>query len=69
VAVGRIGAVIGQVLLAATAAALDLTSMFVLLGAFWLIGAVAGGAWWRYGVEGRGRNLEELAAAGSRDHA
>ncbi len=66
VAVGRIGAVIGQVLLAATAAALDLTSMFVLLGAFWLIGAVAGGTWWRFGVEGRGRNLEELAAAGAR---
>lgn len=63
VAVGRVGAVIGQVLLAATAAALNLTSMFVLLGAFWLIGAVAGGTWWRFGVEGRGQNLEQLAGA------
>lgn len=63
VAVGRVGAVIGQVLLATAATAFNLTSMFVLLGAFWLIGAVAGGVWWRYGVEARGQNLEELAAA------
>jgi MFS family permease len=63
VAVGRVGAVIGQVLLAVAATALNLTSMFVLLGAFWLIGAVAGALWWRFGVEGRGRNLEELAVA------
>jgi MFS family permease len=60
VAVGRVGAVVGQVLLAATATALNLTSMFVLLGAFWLIGAGAGGIWWRYGVEARGRSLEDL---------
>ncbi len=63
VGVGRIGAVIGQVLLAATAAALSLTSMFVLLGGFWLIGSIAGATWWRYGVEARGQNLETLAAA------
>nr|MBA2472738.1 MFS transporter [Pseudonocardiales bacterium] len=63
VGVGRIGAVIGQVLLAATATALNLTSMFVLLGGFWLIGSIAGAVWWRYGVEARGQNLEALAAA------
>lgn len=63
VGVGRIGAVVGQVLLAATATALNLTSMFVLLGGFWLIGSIAGALWWRYGVEARGQNLEALAAA------
>ena len=63
VAVGRGGAVIGQVLLATAATAFNLTSMFVLLGAFWLIGSLAGAVWWRYGVEARGQNLEELAAA------
>ncbi|WP_020389225.1 MFS transporter [Kribbella catacumbae] len=61
VGVGRIGAVIGQVLLASTASILNLTSMFVLLGMFWLIGAVAGAAWWRYGIEARGQSLESLA--------
>ena len=35
-------------------------AMFVLLAAFWLIGAVAGGIWWRYGVEARDVSLEEL---------
>lgn len=61
VGVGRIGAIIGQVLLAETAAAFSLTSMFVLLGVFWLIGAAAGGLWWVRGVEARGVALEDLA--------
>lgn len=69
VAVGRVGAVIGQVLLAVAATALNLTTMFLLLGAFWLIGAVAGGVWWRFGVEVRGQNLEVLAAAVGRQPA
>lgn len=63
VAVGRTGAIVGQVLLAAIATAFNLTSMFVLLAAFWLIGSVAGAIWWRNGIEGRGQNLETLAAA------
>jgi len=37
--------------------------VFVALGAFWMIGAVAGALWWRYGVEARGVNLEALVAA------
>lgn len=60
VGVGRTGAIIGQVLLAETAGAFRLCSIFALLGAFWLIGAVAGALWWRHGVEASGRTLEDL---------
>lgn len=63
VGVGRAGAVIGQVLLALTATSFGIGSVFVALGAFWMIGAVAGALWWRYGVEARGVNLEALVAA------
>ena len=63
VGVGRVGAVIGQVLLALTATSFGIGSVFVALGAFWMIGAVAGALWWRYGVEARGVNLEALVAA------
>lgn len=70
VGVGRIGAIVGQVVLAAAATALSLTSMFVLLAAFWLIGSLAGAVWWRVGVEARGRDLDSLAAElGRRDPA
>lgn len=63
VAVGRIGAIIGQVALAVTATAWGIGVMFGILGLFWLIGAVAGVAWWRFGTEARGVPLEELTAA------
>ena len=62
VGVGRMGAVIGQVLLALTATSFGLASIFIALGAFWLIGAAAGGLWWRYGTEANGVNLEALVA-------
>lgn len=65
VGVGRTGAIIGQVLLAETAGAFRLGSIFALLGAFWLIGAVAGTLWWRHGVEARGVSLETLATTPS----
>ncbi len=54
------GAVIGQVMLAETAMVFTVTTMFVVLGAFGLIGAVAGGLWWLRGVEGRGVSVEVL---------
>lgn len=60
VGVGRLGAVAGQVVLAATAGSLSLTGVFALLGVSWTIGAVAGGAWWLWGTEARGRTLESL---------
>jgi MFS family permease len=63
IGVGRIGAVIGQVLLGAAAGVFSVVWVFVLLAVFWLIGAIAGTVWWRHGVEAKGRNLEELAQA------
>lgn len=63
VAVGRLGAIIGQVLLAEVALSFSLGAMFLLLGAFWMIGCVAGAVWWVGGVEARGISLEDLVAA------
>ncbi|MGB3910408.1 MAG: MFS transporter [Pseudolysinimonas sp.] len=60
VAVGRIGAIIGQVVLAVTATAWGVGIMFGILGLFWLIGAAAGAIWWRFGTEARGVSLETL---------
>lgn len=60
VGVGRMGGVIGQVVLAEVALVFSVTSMFVVLAAFWLIGSLAGGIWWARGVEARGVSLEEL---------
>ncbi len=60
--VGRTGAIIGQILLAETAGAFALASIFLLLGAFWLIGSAAGAVWWRFGVEAKGVTLENLSA-------
>lgn len=61
VAVGRVGAIIGQVVLAVTATAWGVGVMFGILGLFWLIGAAAGAIWWKFGTEARGVPLEELA--------
>jgi MFS family permease len=63
VAVGRTGAIIGQIVLAALAVNFGLWTAFVILAAFWLIGALAGGVWWARGVEARGQTLEALARA------
>lgn len=60
VAVGRIGAIIGQVVLAVTATAWGVGVMFGILGLFWLIGAAAAATWWKFGTEARGVPLEEL---------
>jgi MFS family permease len=63
VAVGRVGAIIGQVALAVTATSWGIGVMFGMLAGFWLIGAVAGGIWWKFGTEARGVPLEELAGS------
>lgn len=60
VGVGRIGAIVGQVVLAFAATTLGIATMFTILALFWLIGAAAGALWWRYGVEARGVTLESL---------
>jgi MFS family permease len=63
VAVGRIGAIIGAVVLAEAASSFGLWSAFAALAGLWSIGAFAAGIWWLRGVEARGRSLEALAEA------
>jgi len=60
VGVGRTGAIIGQILLAEVSVIFNLTTVFVVLGLFWLIGAVAGALWWFKGVEARGVSVDVL---------
>lgn len=60
VAVGRVGAIIGAVLLAQTASTFGLWSAFAALAALWGIGALAAAVWWVRGVEARGMTLEAL---------
>jgi MFS family permease len=62
VGVGRMGAVIGQIVLAEASVMFNLTTVFVVLGAFWLIGAIAGALWWVKGVEARGLSVDVLGA-------
>lgn len=62
VGVGRMGAVIGQIVLAEVAVVFNLTTVFVVLGACWLIGAVAGALWWVKGFEARGVSVDVLGA-------
>ncbi len=61
VAVGRVGAVVGVVVLAETATSFGVWTAFLSLSALWAIGAVASGIWWLRGREGRGLSLEILA--------
>jgi MFS family permease len=63
VAVGRVGAIIGAVVLGELASSFGLWSGFAALAGLWAIGAVAAGVWWLRGVEGRGMSLEALAQA------
>ncbi len=58
---GRIGAIVGVVVLAKTASQFGLWSAFLSLSALWTIGALASVVWWRRGREGRGVTLETLA--------
>lgn len=60
VAAGRVGAIVGAVVLAEVASAFGLWSAFATLAGLWGIGAVAAAAWWARGVEARGAPLEAL---------
>jgi MFS family permease len=64
VSVGRIGAIIGVVVLAKTASNFGLWSAFLSLSGLWTVGALAAGVWWLRGREGRGVRLEALAKRG-----
>ena len=50
----------GQILLAEVAVVFNLTTVFVVLGLFWLIGAAAGALWWVKGIEARGLSVDVL---------
>ncbi|MGI8862898.1 MAG: MFS transporter [Solirubrobacteraceae bacterium] len=63
VAVGRVGAILGSVVLAQSASSFGLWSGFAVLAALWLVGAFAAGVWWLRGIEARGMSLEALAEA------
>jgi MFS family permease len=63
VAVGRIGAILGAVVLAQTASSFGMWSAFATLAGLWTIGAIAAGIWWLRGIEARGMSLEALARA------
>ncbi len=62
VAFGRIGAAIAPPLLVGIAQQYSVFTAFAALAACWLIGAVAMIPWAIWGVEGKGRSLEALAA-------
>ncbi|MBA3264353.1 MAG: MFS transporter, partial [Thermoleophilaceae bacterium] len=63
VAVGRLGAILGAVVLTETATSFGLWSAFATLAGFWAIGAIAAAIWWLRGIEARGMSLEALARA------
>lgn len=63
VSVGRVGAIIGVVVLAESATAFGLWTAFLCLAGLWLSGAAAAGIWWFRGREGVGESLEALAGA------
>lgn len=60
VLVGRVGAAVSSIGLAAIAATFSLTVAFALLAGFWLIGVVAMLLWSRSGPEGANASLERL---------
>jgi MFS family permease len=61
VAVGRVGAILGAVVLAQTAASFGMWSAFATLAGLWAIGAIAAGIWLLRGIEARGMTLEAIA--------
>jgi MFS family permease len=61
VAVGRVGAILGAVVLAQAASSFGLWSAFATLAGLWALGAVAAGIWWLRGIEARGMTLEAIA--------
>lgn len=58
VGVGRTGAILGQVVLAEVAIVFSVSSVFVVLAGFWLVGAAAAVVFWRRGIEANGLPLD-----------
>jgi MFS family permease len=66
VAVGRIAAIIAPIAFFAVNARLGVGSVFAGMAAIFGVGTLAMIWWYRYGVEGRGRSLEEMLQSGIR---
>jgi MFS family permease len=64
VAIGRIGAIVAPLLFFALNARAGVGAVFAAMAAIFVVGAVAMVWWYRYGVEGRGRSLEEMLQSG-----
>lgn len=60
VTVGRIGALISPFLIVAVDSRYGLAASLLLLAGFWLLGLVAMLIWMGFGIEARGRSLEQL---------
>jgi MFS family permease len=60
IAIGRIGAFGAPLALTAVATFVGMIPALALLAGFWLIGAAAMIPWYFFGVEGRGRTLEQM---------
>jgi hypothetical protein len=61
VGAGRVGGVVGVVVLAELAPRFGLNSSFLVLALLFLLGAGAAAVWWRRGTEARGLTLEQMA--------
>ncbi len=66
VAVGRVGAIVAPVAFFALNGRHGVGSVFAGMASIFAVGALAMAWWWRYGVEGRGRSLEEMTQLGAR---
>lgn len=66
VAVGRVGAIVAPLAFFALNARLGVGSVFAGMASIFGVGALAMLWWYRYGVEGRGRSLEEMLQSGIR---
>ena len=66
VAVGRVGAIAAPIAFFALDARFGVNAVFAGMGGIFAAGAIAMAWWWRYGVEGRGRSLEEMLQSGVR---
>jgi MFS family permease len=66
VAIGRIGAIVAPVFFFALNARMGVGAVFTAMGAIFGVGTLAMLWWYRYGVEGRGRSLEEMLELGIR---
>jgi MFS family permease len=66
VAVGRVGAIAAPVAFFALNARYGVNAVFFTMGAIFVCGVLAMAWWYRYGVEGRGRSLEQMLETGVR---